>query len=87
MSKTQKTFISKNSIIKNRIKYSFKFEYMLVQLANKHNGIKSVDRRTKKIEIPSRPKVKFRFRLGNQKRLQLNCIFPVELLKAPNRIK
>ena len=67
MSKEQKAFISRNSIIKKKIKYSFIFEPTLVQLVNKHSGIKRVVKRTKNMEIPSTPIVRFKFKLGIQK--------------------
>jgi len=46
---------------KNAITYSLYDLVILFQLANKHNGIKSVVKSTKKIEIPSIPNEKFKF--------------------------
>ena len=48
------------------IKNSFKLKLMLFQLINKHNGINKFVKTTKNKEIPSIPKIKFKFKYDNQ---------------------
>jgi hypothetical protein len=60
----EKTPIRKNSITKKAIKNSFTFVLMLVQLIKIHKKINRVVKSTKKSEIPSIPKLKFKFKKG-----------------------
>ena len=65
-SKTQNTPIKKNSMIKKAIKYSFKLCLILFQLIKKHKAISNVVNNKKNKEIPSIPKVKFKFKRFSQ---------------------
>ena len=54
------------------ILYSFILTLTLSQLANKQSGINNVVNKTKKIEIPSIPKEKFKFEDGIHAKSQTN---------------
>jgi len=62
----------KNSIIKKAIKNSFMFVLTLVQLINIHKKINKVVKRIKKIEIPSIPILKLKFKKGIHNNLLTN---------------
>ena len=68
----EKTPSKKNSITKNAIKNSFIFFLTLVQLIKIHKKINKVVRRIKNNEIPSTPRVKFRFKKGIHNSLVTN---------------
>jgi len=57
---------------KKAIKNSFIFILTLVQLISMHKKINKVVRRMKKIEIPSIPKLKFKFKKGIHSNLLTN---------------
>jgi hypothetical protein len=48
------------------------FLFTLFQLVKIHKGINKVVNNKKKIEIPSIPSVKFKFKAGNQKNFTTN---------------
>ena len=85
MSNTQKTPIKKNSIAKNAIKYSFKLNWMLFQLIKIHKGISNVVSNKKNNEIPSIPKVMFKFSTGTHKIFVINWKLPTDFLNPPQR--
>jgi len=72
-------------MIKKAIKNSFTFALMLVQLIRIHKKINKVVRRTKKSEIPSIPRLKFKFKSGIHKNLVTNWKEPVDLLKNTHK--
>ena len=81
----EKTPIRKNSMIKKAIKNSFMFTSTLVQLINTHKKINNVVKRIKKSEIPSTPKLKFKFRKGIHENVLTNWKEPIDLLKKTHR--
>lgn len=81
----EKTPIKKNSITRNAIKNSFIFFLTLVQLIKIHKKINKVVRRMKNNEIPSTPKVKFKFRKGIHNNLVTNWNEPIDLLKKTHK--
>ena len=64
--------LRKKSNTKKAIKNSFKFSLTLFQLVSIQSGINKVVNSKKNIEIPSTPKVKFKFKIGNQKNFTTN---------------
>jgi len=62
------------------------FDLTLVQLIRIHKKINKVVRRRKKSEIPSIPKLKFKFRIGIHKNFVTNWNEPVNLLKKNHKI-
>lgn len=68
----EKTPIKKNSMTKKAIKNSFIFVLTLVQLINIHKKTSKVVKRIKKSEIPSIPKLKFKFKKGIHNNLLTN---------------
>jgi len=83
----EKTPIRKNSITKKAIKNSFTFVLMLVQLIKIHKKINRVVKSTKKSEIPSIPKLKFKFKNGIHDDLVTNWKEPIDLLKKTHKNK
>jgi len=81
----EKTPIKKNSITRNAIKNSFIFFLTLVQLIKIHKKINKVVRRMKNNEIPSTPKVKFKFRKEIHNNLVTNWNEPIDLLKKTHK--
>ena len=74
-------------MIKNAIKNSFIFVSTLVQLISIHKKINNVVKRIKKSEIPSIPKLKFKFKKGIHQNLLTNWKEPIDLLKKIHRNK
>ena len=70
---------------KKAIKNSFIFILTLVQLINIHKKINKVVKRIKKIEIPSIPKLKFRFKKGIHNNLLTNWKELIDLLKKTHK--
>lgn len=69
------------------IKNSFMFVLTLVQLINMHKKINKVVKRMKKSEMPSIPKLKFKFKKGTHNSLLTNWKEPTDLLKKTHKSK
>jgi len=63
------------------------FVSTLVQLINIHKKINKVVKRIKKSEIPSTPKLKFKFKKGIHQNLLTNWKEPIDLLKKIHKNK
>ena len=85
MSNTEKTKINKAPIDKKQIQYSFSYFETEFQLANIQIGIKNVLNIMKKIEMPSTPKNKCKFKDGNHSVYSKNWNFGVELSNNTKR--
>ena len=72
---------------KKAIKNSFIFVVTLVQLINMHKKINKVVKIIKKSEMPSIPKLKFKFKKGIHKNLLTNWKEPTDLLKKTHKNK
>jgi len=81
----EKTPIRKNSITKKAIKNSFIFFLTLVQLISIHRKTNKVVKRMKKREIPSIPKLKFKFKKGIHNNLLTNWKELIDLLKKTHK--
>ena len=84
-SRLKKTPTKKNSIKRIEINNCF-WDWFIFQLAKIHNGIINKVNNTKKIEIPSIPKIKFIFKVVDQLYENKNCHCVVLWLKF-NQIK
>ena len=72
---------------KKAIKNSFIFVLILVQLINMHKKINNVVNSIKKSEMPSIPKLKFKFKKGVHSNLLTNWKEPRDLLKKTHKNK
>lgn len=72
---------------KKAIRNSFILVLTLVQLINMHKKINKVVKSIKKSEMPSIPKLKFRFKKGIHNNLLTNCKEPMDLLKNTHKNK
>lgn len=72
---------------KKAIKNSFTLIEMLVQLIRMHKKINRVVKRMKKSEIPSIPKLKFKFKNGIHNDFVTNWKEPIDLLKKNHKNK
>jgi len=70
---------------KKAIKNSFIFVLTLVQLINMHKKINKVVKSIKKSEIPSMPKLTFKFKKGIHNNLLTNWKEPTDLLKKTHK--
>ena len=70
---------------KKAIKNSFIFVLILVQLINMHKKINKVVKIIKKSEMPSIPKLKFKFKKGIHNNLLTNWKEPTDLLKKTHK--
>lgn len=64
--------IRRKSRKRKAIRNSFRLEWILFQQIRRHSGINKVVNNKKNKDIPSKPSVKFRFKVGNQKILWTN---------------
>ena len=79
--------ISRKFKKRKEIKNSFKLSTILLQLISKHSGINKVVNKIKNNEIPSTPIVKFKFKLGNQKKVVTNWKEAIDFSKKPHNNK